>query len=68
MLSRHHFGHMLCGVDDFIERNERIVACEGHVGAGKGVAGGHDILAEARRLDTIRDGIANQPQHALKRH
>src|SRR5262245_58107335 len=59
MLARHHGGDLLRGLDDFIERDQRIEAGEGHVGAGKGVAGGHDVFTEAWSLDAIRDGIAN---------
>ena len=67
MLARHHTGDRFGGGDDLIERNEGIEIGEGHISARDGIARGHDIFAEARSLDAVGDGIANQAEHRLKR-
>ena len=67
MFPRHQGGNVFRGVDDLVERNEGVEIGESHVGARDGVAGGHDVLAEARGFDAIGDGIADEAEHRLKR-
>lgn len=67
MLPRHALGDGLGGVDDLIKWDDLIEPGQRHVRAGKRVGGGEDVLAEARGLDAIGDGVTDEPQHGLQR-
>ena len=58
--ARHLAGNMLGTIDHFVERNDRVEAGKGHVGAGQGVAGGHDVFAQAGDFDAVGHRITNE--------
>ena len=43
-----------------------IVTRQGHIGTRQGVGGRHDVLAQARRLDAVGNGVAGHPERILK--
>ena len=68
MFAWHDFGDFVHCLDDFVERDEVGVAAEGHVCAGKGVGGGHDVAAEAGCLDAVGDWVTDHAEVVLEGH